>query len=70
MMQPEMFTKSLLLINMDYKTLEQFKDYWIPLTPNDKKRLSLLKEDSPDFSDTIDFMLKNNCKLEQESELL
>ncbi len=56
--------------NMDCKTLEKFKNHWIPLTPNDKKRLSLLKEDSPDFSYTIDFMLKNNCKLEQESEIL
>lgn len=56
--------------NMDFETLEKFKDYWIPLTQNDKKRLLLLKESSPDFSDTIDFMLKNNCKLEQESELL
>lgn len=56
--------------NMDCKTLEKFKNHWIPLTPNDKKRLSLLKESSPDFSATIDFMLKNNCKLEQESEIL
>lgn len=55
---------------MDFETLEKFKDYWIPLTLNDKKRLSILKESSPDFSATIDFMLKNNCKLEQESELL
>ena len=55
---------------MDKKTLEKFKDYWIPLTPNDKKRLILLNETYGDFSTTIDFMLKNNCKLEQESELL
>ncbi|MCR5124836.1 MAG: DUF2220 domain-containing protein [Treponema sp.] len=56
--------------NMDCKALEKFKNHWIPLTQNDKKRLSLLKDDSPDFSATIDFMLKNNCKLEQESEIL
>ena len=55
---------------MDCKTLEKFKDYWIPLTTNDKKRLLLLGETSSEFSSTIDFMLKNNCKLEQESELL
>ena len=55
--------------NMDIYTLEKNKDFWIKLTENDKARLSFLAEKSNEYKETIDYMLKNNCKLEQESEI-
>lgn len=54
---------------MDIYTLEKNKDFWIKLTENDKARLSFLAEKSNEYKETIDYMLKNNCKLEQESEI-
>lgn len=56
--------------NMDIYTLENNKDYWIKLTENDKTRLSFISEKTNAYKETIDFMLKNNCKLEQESEIM
>lgn len=55
--------------NMDIYTLEKNKDFWIKLTENDKARLSFLAEKSNEYKETIDYMLKNDCKLEQESEI-
>lgn len=54
--------------NMNIETLEKNKAHWITLTANDKKRLCNLAEKFPDYKETADFMLKNNCKLEQEGE--
>ena len=56
--------------NMDIYTLEKNKDHWINLTENDKNRLGLIAEKTNDYKEIIDYMLKNNCKLEQESEIL
>ena len=55
---------------MDIYTLEKNKDYWIKLTENDKTRLGFIAEKTNAYKETIDYMLKNNCKLEQESEIL
>ena len=52
---------------MDIRTLEDNKSCWIELSENDKKRLKLLANKSNCFEDVIDFMLENNCKLEQEA---
>lgn len=54
--------------NMDIKTLEANKDYWIKLTENDKFRLNNLLKKIDSYKETIEYMFKNNCKLEQESE--
>ena len=56
--------------NMDRYTLEKNKDHWINLTENDKNRLSLIADKTNDYKEIIDYMLKNNCKLEQESEIM
>lgn len=50
---------------MDIYTLITYKDQWNALTNNDIKRLKLLKKSK--YSDVIEFMLKNKCKLEQEN---
>ena len=55
---------------MDINILEANKDNWIHLTDNDKHRLKQISEKRPCYSDVIDFMLANNCKLEQEAEIL
>ena len=47
------------------KTLKANLQYTKKLTENDKKRLMVLTD--TEFGDTIEFMLKNNCKLEQEA---
>lgn len=52
-----------LFMNIEY--LEKYKDYCKPLTENDQKRLSSL--DIKEFVDTTAYMLKHNCKLEQEA---
>jgi len=52
---------------MDIDTLKKYESNWTSLTVNDKKRL---KENmSCHFKNTIEFMLQNNCKLEQEAVL-
>ena len=50
---------------MDAKTLKANLQYTKMLTENDKKRLSALAE--TEFGETVEFMLENNCKLEQEA---
>jgi len=50
---------------MDVTTLIQNMQYAKPLTDNDRKRLSSLKND--EFAGVIEYMLENNCKLEQEA---
>lgn len=50
---------------MDVKTLKANLQYGKKLTENDKKRLATLAD--TEFGDTVEFMLKNNCKLEQEA---
>jgi hypothetical protein len=50
---------------MDVSTLIQNMQYAKPLTDNDRKRLSSLKND--EFAGVIEYMLENNCKLEQEA---
>lgn len=52
--------------NMDIKTLEDNKEHWIKLTENDKNKLSFIAENEC-YSEIIDFMIKNECKLEQEA---
>ena len=54
---------------MDINILEENKKNWIHLTDNDKHRLKQISEKSLCYSDVIDFMLANNCKLEQEAEI-
>lgn len=53
---------------MDLDALREGKDSWKPLTGNDVKRLTSIKtqEDMKEFYETIDYMIRNNCKLEQE----
>ena len=50
---------------MDISTLKKYSAYAKSLTENDKKRLERLSDTV--FSDTIKYMLENNCKLEQEA---
>lgn len=50
---------------MDVKTLKTNLQYTKKLTDHDKKRLTALVD--TEFSDTVEFMLENNCKLEQEA---
>lgn len=55
-------------INMDIRTLEKYKKYWIELSKNDRIRLERIEKINGKYSETIQFMLVNNCKLEQEAE--
>lgn len=50
---------------MDLDTLSQYRNYSKSLTENDKLRLKRLKGN--DFDEVIEYMLENNCKLEQEA---
>ena len=50
---------------MDVKTLKANLQYTKKLTENDRKRLGALAE--TEFEETVEFMLENNCKLEQEA---
>lgn len=50
---------------MDISTFQQYRDYTKPLTESDVRRLKKLAD--TEFSDTISYMLTNNCKLEQEA---
>lgn len=64
-------------MHMDIETLRQYWEDRKPLTGNDRKRLTQLKEEmngrrnrgmeTEDYGDVIDFMLEHNCKLEQEA---
>lgn len=51
---------------MDIKDMEENKDFWTPLTENDRAAICKYKDD-PFFGAVSAFMLKNNAKLEQES---
>lgn len=64
-------------LHMDVDTLRQYETDQKPLSDNDRKRLGQLKETLQaqkrqdkcleDYGDVIDFMLEENCKLEQEA---
>lgn len=50
---------------MDLQTLKDNLQYAKKLTENDRKRLGALAD--TEFRESIEFMLENNCKLEQEA---
>jgi len=50
---------------MDMETLKAHKKYTKKLTENDKKRLMRLVDSQ--YHKVINYMLENNCKLEQEA---
>jgi len=50
---------------MNLDTLKKYCHYSKTLTDNDRERLSKLKDSQ--FNEVISYMLKNNCKLEQEA---
>ena len=50
---------------MDIPTLKEYFQYTKRLTENDRERLLKLRDSN--FSEVINFMLENNCKLEQEA---
>lgn len=50
---------------MDISTLEEYADRTKPLTQEDKKRLKRFSEGP--YCEVAAYMLKNNCKLEQEA---
>ena len=52
-------------LNMDIITLEKHRQYAKPLTENDKIRLGKLRDG--EFADVVNYMLENDCKLEQEA---
>lgn len=52
---------------MDVTTLQQYSGLTRQLTENDRKRLQNLADS--EFSEVIQYMLENNCKLEQEAIL-
>ena len=51
------------MYKMNIEMLKKYKDYTKPLTQNDRKRLLSFKKNQ---NELIDYMLKNNVKLEQE----
>ena len=51
------------MYKMNIEMFKKYKDYTKPLTQNDRKRLLSFKENQ---NELIDYMLKNNVKLEQE----
>lgn len=52
-------------MNMDVSTLMKYEHYTKKLTENDRIRLQRLKDS--EFKEVIEYMLENNCKLEQEA---
>ena len=50
---------------MDLNTLIQYQNYSKSLTENDRVRLKRLR--GSEFDEVIEYMLENNCKLEQEA---
>jgi len=50
---------------MDIDTLKIYSSFTKPLSENDKKRLKNLL--NSEYAETIQYMLQNNCKLEQEA---
>ncbi len=55
------------MYNMDIETMLTHKNYWSKLSNNDQINLKRLKEKFVEHGVLIDFMLENNCKLEQEA---
>lgn len=55
------------MYNMDIETMITHKKYWSILSNNDRINLKRLKEKLVEHRVLIDFMLENNCKLEQEA---
>lgn len=55
---------------MGIRELERYKASAKPLTSNDIKRLTKMRDDSrfSEYKETIEYMLSNNLKLEQEAE--
>lgn len=55
--------------NMDQTFLDENNKYWKSLTKNDIARLSSIagREDMSEFKEISEYMLTNNCKLEQEA---
>lgn len=58
--------------NMNRETLSSFKSFTKTLTENDKKNLTKLLEknrveENNEIRKTIEYMIENNCKLEQEA---
>lgn len=53
-------------MNMDIETLKKFKEKTKSLTKEDVKRLSKLSENA-EYKEICEYMIKNNCKLEQEA---
>ena len=53
-------------IYMDVETLKKYDSCVKPLTKEDLIRLERLKKD-PEFENLVSYMLKHNCKLEQEN---
>lgn len=52
-------------LNMDIGTIKKYKDYAKKLTENDRSRLKNLL--GGEFDEVINYMLENDCKLEQEA---
>ena len=50
---------------MDIDTLKEYFQYTKELTENDRERLLKLRDSI--FGEVINYMLENNCKLEQEA---
>ena len=50
---------------MDLETLKKYQDYSKHLTDNDRERLKRII--NSEFEEVINYMLENNCKLEQEA---
>lgn len=51
--------------NMDIETIKKYKEYTKNLTENDRSRLENLL--GGEFDEVINYMLENDCKLEQEA---
>lgn len=52
-------------LNMDLGTIKKYKDFTKKLTENDRTRLEYLL--GGEFDEVINYMLENDCKLEQEA---
>lgn len=50
---------------MDIETLKEHRNFWKPLSENDRRRLNNLLDS--EFGETVKYMIENNCKLEQEA---
>lgn len=50
---------------MDLETLKEYQEYSKRLTDHDRDRLMKLRDSQ--YQEVISYMLKNNCKLEQET---